>query len=65
VKKHLGAPEILMVPKTSIGAFTGASFREHVKDAAAESSASDDPVKHQSNAPEQCHEQTKLQHWNL
>jgi len=53
VKKHLGAPEILMVPKTSIGAFTGASFREHVKDAAAESSASDDPVKHQSNAPEQ------------
>ena len=46
-------PEVPMVPKTSIGAFTGASFREHVKDAAAESSASDDPVKHQSNALEQ------------
>jgi hypothetical protein len=33
----------------AIGAFTGASFKEHVKIAAARSSASDEPVMHQSN----------------
>ena len=41
VKKHLGAPEILMVPKTSIGAFTGAWYKEHVKCTKTKSSTPD------------------------
>ena len=42
--KILVPPIVPMVPKTSIGAFSGASYREHVKCTEAKSSAPDVPV---------------------